>query len=73
MVTRQTRDQRVRDDQLNRDALAIMDIFANIRRDDTGKRVKKDVHKRNILEIGEYLRGTMMLGYLFYLKLKGLN
>ena len=58
MVTRQTRDQRVRDDQLNRDALAIMDIFANIRRDDTGKRVKKDVHKRNILEIGEYLRGN---------------
>ena len=58
MVTMQGRDQRVRNDQLNRDALELMTMFKSIRRDDTGKRVKKDLHKRNILEIREYLRGN---------------
>jgi hypothetical protein len=58
IITLQGRDQRVRDDQLNRDALEIMNIFKSIRRDDAGKRIKKDVHKRNIIEINEYLRGN---------------
>jgi hypothetical protein len=57
MVTRQGRDQRVRDDQLSRDAMAIGVMLRDIQFDFRGKKVDDAQHDRNIGEVDKYLRG----------------
>ena len=58
LVSAQGRMKRVREDELSRDALVLGVMLRDVRVDDSGKKIPKDLYKRHINEIDQYLRGN---------------